>query len=353
MAQQMFVYILRSLALTAREDNVAKLTALFNKNAKVQANVNVTLVTSQEPAQMNADLIKAIVNIEKSDAVPLPFQTLLKPMHVNQLSNNLKHFTALRMIVENTVKTTNTSAASSRELGGATPIHVILEDDVLFNDAAVDMLLATLEAAPADYDMIFLGLPSTKNSAPDGAVSFEKVDGVFKVLPCCDSYVVSAKAAEKLVAAYLPVRFPTQIQLSYAMSCTNMVAYMCSPNVFIDGSKLGVYMSSIEQNNQLIWNPQYNQIRALLAPKDKTPEKAREDLLSVDALLSKAHFKEHPDFRYLSATAHVLSGRYEDARKDFDRAFEVYVAEKCVFGPDCQFMKDYVDVYRHLQVDFA
>ena len=324
-----YIYVLRSTALVAREANVATLQRLC---AASTLPIAVAIVTSQEPGEMSMDLIKAVVNIDATPDIPEAYRNLLKPMHVNQLSNNMKHFSALRMVVEN-----------AKLAPAAT--HVILEDDVLFNDDAITMLNSTVLAAPKGFDLLFLGLPSTKSGTPK-EISFEKAVDVFKTLPCCDSYVVTPAAAATLIAAYLPVRLPTQLQLSYLFQKLDLKVFICSPNVFIDGSKLGVFMSAIEQNNQLIWNPQYNQIRSLLYAPSKHTAAERAD---VDTLLKSAHFKDHPDFRYLTATSHIIAKRYEEARVELDRAFDIYVAEKCVFGPECQFMKDYVQLFKFLQ----
>ena len=326
----MFIYVLRSVALKARDNNIA---TLRKRCLESLSNIVVADVTAHDPCEITGDLVKSIVDITAGPEVEPEFAALLKPMHVNQLSNNLKHFTAMRMVVEN-----------GKHFPNAT--HVVVEDDVLFNDDVVSMLATTTKSAPAAYDIVFLGLPSTKTGTPN-EVSFESTQGIFKLLPCCDSYVIDKKAAAAMVTAYLPIRFPTQVQLSHLMKKLQLAAYICSPNVFIDGSKLGVFMSSIEQNNLLLWNPQFNQIRAILAKAKES--KSLAGMEEVDALLKSAHFKDHPDFRYLAATAHAMNGRYDEARIEFDRAFDVYVAERCVFGPDCQFMKDFVQIFRYLQ----
>lgn len=326
-----FLYMLHSPLIKARLGNVQKLSDLCNARGDIRFN----LVTSQEPLEITPDLIKSIVNITPTPDMPPQFSSILRSIHVNQLSNSLKHFTALRMVVENAKEHPNAR-------------HVIVEDDVLFNENDVFRLLdSTILSSPKDADVVFLGLPSTKSGTPQD-VSFENMTSVFKMLPCCDSYIVTAAAASKMINAFLPIRFPTQIQLSYIVEKLELKSFVCSPNVFIDGSKLGVYMSSIDANNMLIWNPQFHQIRMILGK----PTLSIEDMKTVDELLKTAHFKDHADFLYLSAQNHTLNKRYVEAEKDFARAFDIYVAENSVFGPDCIFMKDFTRIYRHLQPAF-
>jgi hypothetical protein len=315
-----FIYVLRSRSLIAREKNVETIHKVFK-------DYRVIDVIANDPSEITADIIKSMVDI--SDAgVPESFKSLLKPMHVNAFSNTLKHFTALRMVVEN-CKTEPRSR------------HVILEDDVLFNDQVVLMLNETIKSMPPSADVVFLGLPCTKSGTPTNVV-FEESRSIFKQLPCCDSYIVTHEGATKLLGSFLPIKFQTPIHLSYLFDKLDMKVYACSPNVFIDGSKLGVFMSSIEQNNVLLWNPEYNIVKALMA---KGPESVGE----IEALISQAHFKEHPDFRYLSALTYMTQGKFKEARDSFEKAFDVYVAENCIVGPDSQFMKDYVQIFKYLQ----
>jgi hypothetical protein len=334
MPQHVFVYVVRSSALAVREDNVRKLESLLAAGSPGFPGVRftVTRVTAYDPGEITSDLIKNVVDVTAASELPEAFRALAKPMHVNQLSNNLKHFAALRMALD--------AAAANPDAA-----FLVVEDDVLFNDDVATMLLQTLAAAaekqPA-YDLIFLGLPSTVAGTPQD-VRFEPSKRVFNILPCCDSYLVSPACLERLTKAYLPVRFPTNVQLSYLADKLLLTSLATTPSVFIDGSKLGVFMSSIEQNNALVWNPQYNEIRRLLDAKQGF------SMEEFKRLLASAHFKEHPDFQYLAARALVAQGDYANAEKAFARAFDTYVAEKCVFGPECQFMKDYVQVFRHLQ----
>lgn len=340
---RVYVYILRTASLVAREPNVAKLESLLAAGSKDHPGTTfaVQRVTAQDPSEITQELVRALVDVSPSTEIPENFRAMVKPLHVNQLSNALKHLTALRMIVEN----------AKKEPAAA---HVVVEDDVLFNDDVAPMLLRTLEAAAkgpetADYDLVFLGLPTTAAGTPQD-VRFEPCQRVFTVLPCCDSYVIRPAAAEKLLRAFLPVRFATHVHLSQLLAKQQpaLKALSATPNAFIDGSKLGVFMSSLEQNNALLWNPQYNAVRRLLDAAGSS-EPSAEARAEIESLLEAAHFKEHPDFLYLAARARVICGDHAGAEQAFTRAFDVYVAERCVFGPESQFMKDYVRVFRNLQ----
>lgn len=316
------LYILHSPALAIRDANVKKLQDLLPP---------AEVISLYDPGEITGDMVKTLVDVNATDdSMPDMFKGLLRPMHVNQLSNTLKHLAALRAV----------SALPEGKKG------LIVEDDVLFNNDVPSVLDKVISQMPSDADIVFLGLPTTKTGSPDKMI-FEEVQSIFKLLPCCDSYLVTPRAASILAGCFLPIRFPSQVQLSYLMDKLKLKAYVCSPNLFIDGTKLGVFISSIEHNNMLIWNPQYNQIRSLVVKSSSTV--TPEDLVKARELLASAHFKDHPDMRYLSALAYQHARQYVKAKEEFDAAFNTYTSERAVLGPDCQFMKDYVQIFCHFQ----
>lgn len=335
----LFVYVLRSPSQPARERNVAHLSDMFTQLDK-HHRVVVTPITSNEPQDLTAagaDALKSIVDlttpIVAKRHAELYAALSKRPLHLRQLSNTLKHHTAIRMAAENAVQ--HPRAA-----------HLVLEDDVLFSDQAAQQLLSRiLPRAPPDAAFVFLGLPSTQSGAPEAPL-FEPIASVFKVLPCCDSYLISAHAAEVLSKVFLPIRLATPAQLSFLILDKDLPAYVCSPCVFLDGTKVGAFLSSIEQNNELCWNPHWNQVRRLvqLGPAEAS---------ASEALLRDAAFKEHPDFRHMLALLYMRQRNYPMAKKEFDKALETYLAEGSILGADSRFLKDFIGLFRFLQNDVA
>ena len=359
----MFIYVLRCAAQVARAGNVATLANLVAKEKrKVLSNefdVTLTQVTAQDPSPDIQNLIKApgFVDTEASldgpSAPPLKAHVDLykrlsrRTLSVQQVSNALKHMTALRMICE----------TSSHYPDAA---HVVLEDDVIFNERTViETLKTTLAAAPVDADLVFLGLPSIHSGTPSGII-FDPLERVFKVLPCCDSYAITPKAAAAMLDAYLPLRFATQVHLSYLVATLGLRAFICSPSVFIDGSKLGVYMSSVEQNNALIWNPHWHRIRTIVSSSSSSSSStsgtsgpvrlSEQEDAEIRELLSRASFKEHPDFRHLVAQVLTRQGKYREALAEYEAALDIYVAEKYPpLNSESSFMRDFIQLYKFLQ----
>ena len=312
-------------------------------------------------------------------------------LHLNQLSNALKHLTAMRMIVELVESTcTPSSAASSADTEVDRDIHVIVEDDVLFNGTTIlTQLLDVIEKAPHDTDLLFLGLPATKQGRPDH-ILYDDIDDVFAILPSCESYMITPKAARAIVSEYLPLRFPTHVHLTCMLERARLRAYSCSPSVFLDGSKIGVFTSSIEQNNALVWNQGWSQIHRLLFASQPSPWTAgvnwqlwetvdpttflfpKQTFDEIMRLHATSPCREHPDFRHLMALVYARRGVsdnsigasvrdgvdspksdstdwFEAARKEFQTAYEMYAAQKCIMTRDSAFLRNYIRLHKRLQ----
>lgn len=327
---QLYLYVLRSPSQVAREANVRALSDL----CRASPNNTITVVTSNESPDLSKEDLAACIDIEGLDIRKEHPDTVR--LIRRRLSNSLKHRTALQLVQEN-----------ARRHPRAW--HAVLEDDVLFNDQAIAMLRKTAVKAPADADLVFLGLPSSREATP-GEVLYEPLEKVLRILPCCESYLVTPTAAARLLGDFLPVKASTPAHLQSLFQKHGLKVYICTPSVFLDGSKVGVFLSSIEHNNALLWHPQWSRIQSILLQAPPGRPLPAEGQREVEELIRAAPFKEHPDFRHLVARVRERQGRYAEAKQQYDKALEIYLAEDCtVAGPDNRFLKDFIQVFQHLQ----
>ena len=70
----------------------------------------------------------------------------------------------------------------------------------------------------------------------------------------------------------------------------------------------------------------------------------------IRELLSRASFKEHPDFRHLVAQVLTRQGKYREALAEYEAALDIYVAEKYPpLNSESSFMRDFIQLYKFLQ----
>ncbi len=318
------VYIIHSRTVApVRRDPTLALCAQLQQHAP---GLQVSFVDGFEPDEITPELIRNTTNLDKPGDER--FDGLLDNLHRRNLSNTLKHHIALKHIVE-------TDPSGEHH-------HLILEDDVVAGDAS-PAALAEVIARSDGADITFLGLP-----APAAGVSSSSsrsdfdVRAVYNVLPSCESYLIKPSAAAKLAAALLPIKFRTNVQISYALHVLHpdLRVRATQPTIFMDGSKLGATISTIEANNALIYNASFGALEQRLAPSAPKPsvQEVRE--------LAASTTSQHPDVQYRLGLLFKRAGDKVEALKRFQAAYAEYKAGHAVINSRSHFLKAYIDLHR-------
>jgi tetratricopeptide (TPR) repeat protein len=282
------------------------------------------------------DVVNDVAQLVDVDPARVPealaeFRPLVRNMQVRQLSNAMKHYRALQR-----------AAAGP----AASDFSLVVEDDSLFSDAVIDGLRNTVRCAPADVDIVFLSLPSpTPPPADSKSVAFDDAVNLFGLLPACDAYLVRGSAAAKLAGAFLPIRFATNVQLTYLVKSLGLRAVVAVPNTFVDGSKLGVFPCSLDANSRLLWNRVFCKMEACVKGAKYGPEEAAE----FDRALGEQPFKEHPDVLALRALHLQRLGRHAEAESAYSKALEALDKAGCVVNNASEVLRNYISLYKHLQ----
>lgn len=325
--QTIKLFILHATFLEHRKTLCSTLIEKLKKMKNVR--VDVEYVTDYDPDKISVDEIKKLVSLSKSPDNSDFYDQFVKNMHVKQLSNACKHLTALQK-------------ASKQQT--SYDYFMILEDDVIFGDDIIDKFTELVQQVQSSsFDILFTGLPSL-TPIVNNKLMLQDVHQMFKILPCCDSYIIKSENVNKIVESFVPIRFVTNIHLSYLIDKSKLDAKMCIPNVFLDGSKFGVYISSLEANNKLFLNPDYNKAVQLL----RQPEN-KDAMESLSKLFSNIRFKNHPDMIYLLAQFEMNNKNYEKAKELFENAYAIYKQNGCVLNNESEFLQSYISVFKHFQ----
>lgn len=290
----------------------------------------VSNIDSFDPNNIDISIIQKTVNYTHFEEGS-PFQKyngLIKNLHIYQLSNSLKHLKALEVI----------SSMDDDSL------NLVLEDDVSYDPNTVISHLCEVIKQYTEGSVIFLGLPNNKQDAR--TMTLQPTTDLFELLPYNDSYILDKVAAKKLYESYLPIKFPNNIQLSVAIQRANVSSYQTVPNVFVDGSKLGIFTSSLTVNNVLMFNTDYMKLRTLATEKK---ELKPEDEQLANQLCEKSPCAPHPDFQYMKALYLTKAAKYNEALMAYEAAHTMYMKNMCILNHDSNFLKDYMCLYKHIQ----
>lgn len=327
------IYFIHSNNLPARDKVIEDFRVLIAKHSFKDYKINsIRIVGEYDPQMINMDLIQRSVDYNPiQDEELKPFNQFLKNIHVNQLSNALKHHKAMEYI---------------STLSGDDDINIVLEDDVLFVAEMPSLLEQALAQFKADNEIMFLGLPINKEPPAKNKIVVEPVDPMYVVLPLCDSYVLSTAYAGKLHAAYLPIKFPNNVQMSYIMKKIKTNPLQTRPNVFVDGTKYGVFPSALSINNPLIFNREYLVITNMV---NKPTDLTKDEIKTVEQLLSTSPVKDNHEFVYLRAKYLMKINKMKEAEESFEKAYDTAMKCGCIVNHECVFLKDYIRYYREVQ----
>jgi GR25 family glycosyltransferase involved in LPS biosynthesis len=294
---------------------------------------NINVIEDYDPVDINSDIIQKHVDYSQLiDPHLAVYNGLIKNLHVNQLSNVLKHFKAYEKI-------------SQSIKDDSSDINIILEDDIIYEERVFILMEQLIRKLPVDFDFIFLGLPTNIPSKNKNDIELQNTQDVFRILPYCDSYIINNNTAKKLYEQFMPCKFLGNIQLSFLIDKLKLKSQLVVPNIFMDGSKFGAHVSTLNPNNTLMFNGEYNTLKSVI-DKDDISE---QDIINTDKLLNTSQIAQHPDFGYLKAKYLTKLKKYEIAKKCYEDTYNIYKNFNTILNHESSFLKDYIRLFKYLQ----
>lgn len=327
--KRLHVYFIHAKTLPERDHVLQNFRATLAKHVFTHVEVaSVRVVDQHDPNDIALDKVQGMVDYSplRDERVALLNQ-LTKNIHVNQLSNSLKHLEALRMVAE---------------CQDENDLHLVLEDDVLYEDGVCAKLEQVIQALTPEHDLVFLGLPSQGHGK---SLELKPLQEAFRVLPLNDSYLITKKTAQTLCNAFLPIKFVTNIQLQYLITVHNIRTYFTLPNVFVEGSKFGVFTSTQTGNNMLVFNRDYMTLQSLAQKSAWTAEETK----LVEKLCAESPIRSHPDFLYQKAKYLTAKGCFKEAEQCYGEAYNTLIMKNSIVNHDCNLLKDFIRLFVHLQ----
>ena len=326
-SRKLNIYIIHSKDLAIRENSIRNLSTKLKtgkyKNIKVE---DIYVIASNDPREIQIQTIQQIIDYSTVDEPHLAmFNQFLKNLHINQLSNTLKHVDALHKITETPNK----------------DLHLVLEDDMLF----ADDVCQTLDDIVAKYDnqpIVFLGLPTNTTSRD---IDIQPTAENFQIVPIVDSFLINYETAKIIKENFFPIRYSTIVQFNYLLKKLNIAAYQTTRNIFVNGSKYGMFVSSLNPNNALIFNKDYVTVLEILNKEVISDA----DKHIIEKLRKESPINKSPDFLYLIARYLTKEARYKEAEETYKEAYAVLLANNGILNHESALLKDYIRLFKNLQ----
>lgn len=264
---------------------------------------------------------------------------------VEELSNLFKHEEAWKRVI-------------MLAEGRPDDLHMVIEDDVVLNDECKDnlmyliALLAGEKASETVHDIVLCGLNHPKDTRAD-PLSLLPIAGV---VTSKEAYFITRRGAQALVDGMSPVRFSTKDYLSWASRSSGKVnVFGASKRCTIDGSKIGIFPSSIHPNNMLTLNFEYMEMLKIyqndLQDSDLTENTTVQLMKSIDNLYNHVKKLGSPDVLHLLGAILARIGKKQEAAETLEIACDEIVKRQGLLNSNSELLINAMAIHRDLQHD--
>ena len=320
------VFIIHASFMDIRKKHIQELESILKESKNIL--FDIEYIEELDPNKLDGT-IREKISLSKNNKDEF-FDNILQNMHINQISNALKHGKAIEY--------------ANRDSENY-DFFMFVEDDVLHGNDLLEKMqqICMLADSSDDLDILYLGFPSLMPIKNKDGIIFQDVSEFYRLNPCCDSYLIKSNCIKKFFDVFYPVRFITNFHLSYLSKVNQLNSKMVIPNLFLDGSKYGAYLSTLDPNNKLLFNPDFIE----LTNKLKTLKPGEEN--EVKIAFENMKFKNHPDVLHLNALFLMSKGEYQKAKDILENVYEITTQNGCIVNNETDFLKTYMRIYKFIQ----
>jgi GR25 family glycosyltransferase involved in LPS biosynthesis len=283
------IYVIKSEHLTLRNKMlITTLNIIIDMMKKNDYYVNVINIMNPtiEDIEKNISDYDKKINLNNDDITDPDFKTAQVKFNLAQLSNLHKHMCAYEKIKISKTKH-----------------NFIIEDDIILLDEYKNNFNDFLKLLKTvDYDIILtcLSMHDTENK-----INFIPVNNQFKILLTKNSYFITPSTAEKIYDYMNVIRFPMKLSLSKFIFDNKLKSYLINKHTFLEGSKLGIFPTTVNTNNYLLQNNSYITLANMINNNEQDLNKAYKHYMEFG--------KDNPDFQHMLGILYYKNKKYKEA----------------------------------------
>lgn len=341
------VYVIHTPALTIRGKKLENVIQLLKITAqKCGYKPEVALIIAPDPAALQNQLETLQTKVSYDPTENPEFDKFTQILSLEMISNIEKHKEALKKIAN--ARSTN-----------AGDLYMVIEDDVVILRDCIENLedLLKMNHADLDWDFISMGISKTVDKTEKQALeTINMLDSNSRVLPSKEAYLIRKSVATKLLPDFETYKFTYRVQLSWLLSKgANAGAGVSAFKVMfprkrttIDGSKLGLFPSSIHSNNILTFNTEYMQLYAFLS---KTKEEIVANMPAIDNLYKTTKGLHSCDFSHIYGLIKIKADDLVTGELLLMEAVEQVKQSQGLLNSRSDLANNLVEIYQHIQRD--
>ena len=299
------IYLVYSEELENRRTTINSSVSLV-KDICQQKNIEMKLHVITEPSKVyintNISAFNSRVNYDKFADTASIYNDLIMPLNACQISNFEKHRYIYKLIA-------GTKASVDDKVKD---IHMIMEDDIIILKDHIENISALIDDLNAggeddDWDILFNCLNVVNN--PEKFIDINKLYNIIISKAC---YIIkNAEMCEKLYNATNTFKLNLKLTLSKFLKDHNYTAMSYNKITFIEGSKLGLYPSSVNPNNYLFLNNNYIALKQIAEKKELTDD----DMKNAEKIYKESQNISSIDIQGLMGTIYQNYKDYKKAKE--------------------------------------
>ena len=334
MSKILNVFIIHSKHLTLRKNRLQNTLRIIDDVAKKNNyTVKTQFILQHEPDEIQSkiDELNKLVSYDPINDDEFDKQRFM--LSVQLISNIEKHKEAWKRI----------QSMSLNE------VHLIIEDDAVIFPECIPNFNEFLNMDYNKWDFISLGLSVNDSNIINTTDNFINFRNILKILPSKEAYCLNPSTAKSFLENSTSYKFTMRLHISYLIkTIPSIKAGFPKKRIFIDGSKLGLFPSSIHPTNILTFNNEYIQMHKYI---HKSENEIKQNFSQIQKLYKIVENLHSPDIMHLYGVLLKKIGRLEEAEEILSIGIQELKKQQGFLNNQSEILNNLVDIYKFMQND--
>jgi tetratricopeptide (TPR) repeat protein len=332
MAKNINIYIISTEELKNRITNINNVVAIL-KNLCAKNNIKTFINLISEPSSVTIDKNISTFN-SRVDYSPFKdnneYNEYITMLNSCQISNYEKHRELYKIIKDKDEE----------------DLHMIIEDDMLISNSYInninDMINDFANKDNCDlWDILFLSLNTVNNG--ENFVNFRTVYNKLITKSC---YFVKPKICNKLYEESSIFKLQIKYFISkYIEDNKDLNVYFYNKNTLIEGTKIGIYPSSVNSVNYLYFNNEYIGLLKIYNMDVITDD----DIAEASRLYKIVENINSSDIINIMGMIYNKHKNYKEAKKYFIKALDVHKKNYGYLQKNSNILNNCITIFQHDQ----
>ena len=325
------IYVIKSEHLKLRFKHLEKTLEKIRKIMKENDyNTNVFYITSPtaEDIENNINDYNKFINLNNDEIDDNEFKQLQTKFNYQQLSNLFKHKKAYEMIKNKNNDNHN----------------FIIEDDIILleNDNENNFKEFLKKLHKIDYDILFTCCIFNNNKK---GLDYLLSTLQNKILQCKNSYFINKKTANDLYEYLNVIRFNIKFSISKFVfdNKKTIKSYVLNKPTILEGSKIGIFPTTVNSNNLLIQNNYFIELINMLNDDNIDIKKCEEHY--------EKYGKNNADFQHILGIKYYKNKQYKEALDILQSAVINMKNNEGLIGPFTELLNNCINMHQFYQED--